>query len=33
MTKTPALVPYYRDVADHIIRTLEFVDGYWQVRQ
>jgi len=24
---TPILAPYYRDVADHIIRTLEFVDG------
>jgi magnesium transporter len=23
---TPMLVPYYRDVADHVIRTLEFVD-------
>ena len=24
---TPALGPYYRDVADHVIRTLEFVDA------
>jgi len=24
---TPALQPYYRDVADHVIRTLEFVDS------
>jgi magnesium transporter len=24
---TPTLEPYYRDVADHVIRTLEFVDS------
>jgi magnesium transporter len=24
---TEKLVPYYRDLADHVIRTLEFVDG------
>jgi magnesium transporter len=24
---TPTLAPYYRDVADHVIRTLEFVDS------
>jgi magnesium transporter len=24
---TPALLPYYRDVADHVIRTMEFADS------